>query len=86
VWPHPVVGWCSWFAFFDTVTESDITRTADVVSEVLAPYGYEYLQIDDGYQRGTGLPDLWLNANEKFPSGLAALAAYIRGKGLKPGI
>jgi Melibiase len=86
VWPDPIVGWCSWFAFSDQVTEADIERTADVVSEVLAPYGYEYLQIDDGYQRGTGLPDLWLNANEKFPSGLPALARYIRGKGLKPGI
>jgi hypothetical protein len=85
-WPRPIVGWCSWFAFFDKVTEDDVKRTADVVSETLAPYGYEYLQLDDGYQRGTGLPELWVNTNEKFPSGLAALAAYIRGKGLKPGI
>jgi hypothetical protein len=86
VWRHPVVGWCSWFAFFDKVTEADVKHATDVVSEVLAPYGYEYLQIDDGYQRGTGLPALWLNANERFPSGLPALAEYIAGKGLKPGI
>lgn len=85
-WPKPIVGWCSWFAFFDKVTEQDVKRTADVMSEVLLPYGYDYLQIDDGYQRGTGLPELWLKANEKFPSGLSALAEYIRGKGLKPGI
>ncbi len=86
VWPKPIVGWCSWFAFFDKVTEQDVRRAADVMAEVLAPYGYDYLQIDDGYQRGTGLPDLWLKANEKFPSGLEALASYIRGKGLRPGI
>ena len=86
VWTKPVVGWCSWFAFLDTVTEGDIKRTADVLSEVLRPFGYEYLQIDDGYQRGTGRPELWLNANEKFPGGLEALAAYIRGKGLRPGL
>jgi len=85
-WPQPIVGWCSWFAFFDKVTEQDIRQTADVMSEVLLPYGYDYLQIDDGYQRGTGLPELWLKANEKFPGGLQGLAAYIRGKGLKPGI
>ena len=85
-WPKPIVGWCSWFAFFDKVTEADVKRTADVMSEALLPYGYDYLQIDDGYQRGTGLPELWLRANEKFPSGLPALADYIRGKGLKPGI
>ena len=86
VWAKPIVGWCSWFAFLDKVTESDIKRTADVLSEVLRPFGYEYLQIDDGYQRGTGRPDLWLNANLKFPGGLEALATYIRGKGLRPGL
>jgi alpha-galactosidase len=86
IWPQPIVGWCSWFAFFDRVTEADIRQTADVVAEVLAPFGYEYIQMDDGYQRATGAPEFWLKANEKFPSGLGALAAYIRQKGLKPGI
>jgi hypothetical protein len=86
LWSKPIVGWCSWFAFFDQVTEQDVKRTADVMSDVLRPFGYEYLQIDDGYQRGTGLPELWLKANAKFPAGLAALAAYIKGKGLEPGI
>jgi alpha-galactosidase len=86
VWPKPVVGWCSWFSFFASVTESDVRRTAEVLSEALAPYGYEYLQIDDGYQRGTGLPELWLKPNAKFPDGLEATAAFIRSKGLRPGI
>lgn len=86
VWARPVVGWCSWFAFFDKVTDGDVRRTADVLSETLRPYGYEYLQIDDGYQRGTGLPELWLKPNAKFPEGLEATARYIRDKGLTPGI
>jgi len=86
VWDKPVVGWCSWFAFFDNVTDQDVRRTADVMSEVLLPYGYEYLQIDDGYQRATGLPELWLTPNAKFPEGMEATATYIRQKGLKPGI
>lgn len=86
VWKDPIVGWCSWFAFFDRVTETDMRRTTDVLAESLAPFGFEYVQMDDGYQRDVGAPEYWLNANEKFPSGLAALASYIRGKGLKPGI
>ncbi|MFC2128338.1 hypothetical protein ACFLRR_00540 [Bacteroidota bacterium] len=86
IWDKPVVGWCSWFAFWNNVTEGDIVRTAEVISNVLKPYGYEYLQIDDGYQSGTGLPELWLNSNEKFSSGLKNLADYIKSKGLKPGI
>ena len=86
VWPRSVAGWISWFAFFDTVTEKNIMETADVFSEKMGPFGYEYLQIDDGYQRGRGAPDLWLTPNSKFPRGLKFLADYIKSKGLKPGL
>jgi len=86
IWPDPVAGWISWFAFTDKVTEKDIINTADTLSEVLLPFGYDHLQIDDGYQSGEGRPDLWLTANAKFPRGLGFLPAYIKGKGLKPGI
>ena len=86
VWPKPVVGWCSWFAYFQDISAQNIKKVADVMAEVLVPYGYEYLQIDDGYQRGHGLPELWLKPNEKFPRGLKDLAGYIKNKGLKPGI
>ena len=86
VWPDSVAGWVSWFAFFDKVTEKDIVETADILSEVLLPFGYKYLQIDDGYQKGQGLPELWLNTNSKFPRGLSFLAGYIKSKGLKPGL
>ncbi len=82
-----VVGWCSWFAFWNSVTEDDIRRTADVLAEKLVPYGLEYLQIDDGYQRKpVGLPESWLVPNEKFPGGMQELADYIRKKDLIPGI
>jgi len=86
IWPGPVAGWISWFAFYDKVTEKDIVDTADTLSETLLPFGFDHLQIDDGYQRGEGRPDLWLTANEKFPRGLGFLPGYIRSKGLKPGI
>jgi len=86
VWPRSVAGWCSWFAFFDRVTEADILRTADVMGEVLAPFGFEYLQIDDGYERELGPPSAWLIPNDKFPGGLTNLARAIQSKGLKPGI
>jgi hypothetical protein len=87
VWRESVAGWTSWFAFFDRVTEADIRRTADVLSEALLPYGYRYLQIDDGYQRTPlGVPENWLQWNEKFPSGLEGVQRYIAGKGLRPGL
>ncbi len=86
-WQDSVAGWTSWYAFRDKVTEQDVTRTADVLGEVLRPFGYRYLQIDDGFQRSPiGLPDHWLETNEKFPAGLAALRRAVAARGLDPGI
>jgi len=85
-WSQSVAGWISWFAFFDKVSEKDMIETADVFSSALRPFGYDYFQMDDGYQRGNGGPDMWLNPNDKFPHGLKYLAEYIRSKGLKPGL
>ena len=87
VWAGSVAGWTSWYAFRDAVTEQDIRRTADVLSETLLPFGYTYLQIDDGYQQNPiGVPEHWLTPNPKFPAGLDGLRRYISGKGLQPGI
>lgn len=86
-WTGSVAGWTSWYAFFDKVTEQDVKRTADVLGEVLRPFGYRYLQIDDGYQTlPIGLPEHWLQGNEKFPGGLPSLERYISARGLEPGI
>ena len=73
--------------YFSKVTEADIHRTVDVLADKLKPYGLEYLQIDDGYQQvPIGLPATWLNPNQKFPSGLKELSAYIKSKDLIPGV
>ncbi len=86
-WTKSVAGWTSWYAFFDNVTERDIHQTADVMSDVLRPFGYTYLQIDDGYQQlPIGMPDHWLHTNDKFPGGLDGLVRYIGARGLAPGI
>ncbi|HEX7942704.1 MAG TPA: alpha-galactosidase, partial [Gemmatimonadaceae bacterium] len=87
VWDRSVAGWTSWFAVLDDVTEADVKRTADVMADVLEPFGYEYLQIDDGYERSPiGPPRDWLQTNAKFPSGLAALRRYIADRGLQPAL
>lgn len=87
VWPSSVAGWTSWYAFLSEVTEEDIRRTADVMREALAPWGYTYLQIDDGYERQPiGTPAHWLHPNAKFPTGLAGLARIVADHGLLPGI
>ena len=81
------IGWTSWFAFFDKVTEADIKRTADMMATRLKPWGYTVLQLDDGYQQlPIGVPDHWLTPNAKFPSGMGALARYEVERGLQPAI
>lgn len=87
VWDKSVAGWCSWFAYFRDINEDNIKKAADIISQKLLPYGIDYLQIDDGYQEmPAGMPDTWLDVNDKFPSGLDNLCNYIELKGLKPGI
>lgn len=81
------IGWTSWFAFFDKVTEADIKRTADMMATRLKPWGYTVLQLDDGYQQlPIGVPAHWLTPNAKFPSGMGALARYEVKRGLQPAI
>lgn len=86
VWKKPVVGWCSWYAYFRKVTENDVQQISDVLSGKLRSYGLGYIQIDDGYQQEMSYPEKWLNWNQQFPSGMKAMASYISSKGLKPGI
>lgn len=87
VWRKSAAGWCSWFAYFTEISEDRIKHTADILSQTLVPFGFEYLQIDDGYQQEpAGTPETWLQPNHKFPSGLKSLSQYITDTGLKPGI
>jgi hypothetical protein len=87
VWDRSVAGWCSWFAYSQAIDEGKIRRAAEVFAERLHPFGYDYFQIDDGYQRDPGgPPGSWLVPNDKFPSGLTTLASHIRAQGLQPGI
>ena len=97
VWQPPVVGWCSWAAYYQDINEANMHEASDFIAKNLLPYGYNIVQMDDGFQRtpqsgdltmkpGEHYADYWTKPNEKFPSGLEGLAAYIKGKGITPGI
>lgn len=86
-WNRPVVGWSSWYAYFAQVTETDVKKATDALARRLAPFGLEYIQVDDGFQQPIMAgPEAWCVANSQFPSGLEDLARHISGKGLKPAI
>ncbi len=77
------VGWCSWYQFFHDVTEDDILRNLDALNASRSEFPVGVVQIDDGYQSQIGD---WLATNEKFPRGLAPLAADISAAGFRPGL
>jgi alpha-galactosidase len=86
-WTGSAAGWTSWYAYRDRITEADVHSAVDAIAERLAPFGYGYVQIDDGFQRlPIGVPEHWLNTNEKFPGGLRGMHDYIASHGLQPGL
>ena len=75
-------GWCDWFCAFEHITEEEVLRNAEFAARTLKPFGFEYVQVDEGFQRWHGD---W-EGNAKFPHGMKWLADRIRKLGLKPGI
>lgn len=75
-------GWCNWFFTYEHITEDEVIRNAEFASRVLKPYGMEYIQVDEGYQRWHGDWD----GNDRFPHGMKWLAERIHSLGLKPGL
>ena len=79
----PIInGWCPWFYGHLTISEDEVIRNAEFAARHLKPYGLEWVQVDDGYQRA--FSD-W-EGNERFPHGMKWLADQIRELGLRPGI
>ena len=89
----PIVGWCTWEAYRRNVTENNVVEAADLFARTLRPYGMEYIQIDDGFEklpipfnpRGT-ISDAWLDIKEDFPGGHKGVIEKIKARGMKPGI
>jgi hypothetical protein len=77
-----VNGWCNWFFTYEHINEEEVIRNAEFASRNLKPYGFEYIQVDEGFQRWHGD---W-EANDRFPHGLKWLADRIKSFGLKPGL
>lgn len=43
--------WSSWPIYYEHATEQDIIRNTDWLAANLRPYGFEYVVLDDGYDR-----------------------------------
>jgi alpha-galactosidase len=82
----PPMGWSSWNAFGETITQEKIERTARaLVKSGLSQHGFTYVNMDDGWQGKRGGKYMGLQGNEKFPN-MGALVDTIHNLGLKAGI
>ncbi|MDB6012970.1 MAG: alpha-galactosidase [Gammaproteobacteria bacterium] len=86
--PTAPIVWSSWVNYYEGVREEDIVRNTDWLAANLKPYGFGYVELDDGYDRMPTGEHSWIdNWNKQaFPHGPQWLASYIKSKGLHAGI
>lgn len=75
--PSPRV-WCSWYSLYGVIDEVLLYRIFDELDDL----PFDVLQVDDGWEVAVGD---W-QPNDKFPSGMKALADKIRASGRTPGL
>jgi alpha-galactosidase len=80
---HTPVGWCSWYHYFDRVTERDMLANLDALVKERARLPLDFVQLDDGFQAQVGD---WFETKPTFPHGLRWLSDRIRAKDLTPGL
>lgn len=93
----PQMGWNDWYSYYDRITEADVRAAGEaLVRSGMADYGYQFVDIDDGWARRpkTTDPELGgstrdaegnIRPNDRFPD-MPVLTAYIHSLGLKAGI
>ena len=83
----PMMGWASWNNYRININEGIIKAQADaLISSGLKDYGYQFINIDDGYFGGRDESGNLRAHPDKFPNGMKSLADYIHAKDLKAGI
>ena len=82
----PLMGFTSWNAFGYEVTQEDLEKIADRMSEVgLDEYGYNFINIDSGWQGPYGGKFDAIQPNEKFPD-MHGFCERMHSRGYRCGI
>jgi len=82
----PLMGFTSWNAFGYGVTQADLEKTADRMSELgLDEYGYNFINIDSGWQGEYGGKYDAIQPNEKFPD-IKGFCDRMHSRGYRCGI
>ena len=89
-----VSGWCSWEGYRRDISEQNISDICAFMKEKLRPWGLEYIQVDDGYQKmplpfdaKKTMDEGWMTCDEeKFPQGHPSIVNTIKNSGMSPAI
>lgn len=76
-------GWCSWYQYFQDVTDEDIRNNLATTTDLQPKISLDIIQIDDGFEAQIGD---WLEFSPNFPEGVAPLATEIKEAGFVPGL
>jgi alpha-galactosidase len=78
------IGWWSWTAYYAAINQGETLANADWLSQHLNSLGYNFFQIDEGYQYARGE---YVTANAtQFPDGMGFVAHHILSDGLTVGL
>ncbi len=87
--PTPFMGWSTWSYVGKDPTEAKVEAQARAEASKLKAYGYNYVLLDDWYYLNPATTvdqyGRWVIDSSKFPHGIAAVANYVHGLGLKFG-
>jgi Melibiase len=88
--PLQPAGYCTWY-HARASTEKKLDDQAAVAAKELMPYGFSFMQIDDGWQEGTRSNGPAKNftrprANGPYPSGMKAAADALKARGFVAGL
>jgi hypothetical protein len=64
--PSILNGWCDRAYAFEGITQAEMVANAEFAAHALQPFGLEYIQVEEGFQRGHGD---W-EGNATFPQGM----------------
>jgi hypothetical protein len=86
--PRAPMGWATWNSFASNISYAVVKAQVDAfVAAGLPAAGYRYINIDEGWWKGTrdGNGNITVDATQ-WPGGMTAIVNYIHSKGLKAGI
>jgi alpha-galactosidase len=87
----PPMGWNSWDAYGETVSEADIRSNAEWMAKHLKVYGWEYVVVDEGWYvtnhavgSQSAKAEFSLDANGRYKPAVNTFPSADQGAGFKP--